>query len=172
MLKKGFIDFKKEIETYTSLQLVEVERALKRKKGAGLLTDEMRFGEGERMLTSLLRRIASRKLRAKIDHRDKQIEYGQTLMQLEQFHGQIFNEGVYLCEKLDKLFYNTNTGLSSSFLLKIIGEIGNFINLQENMRNDPSLAHDTKAIIWAGSLHKRSKKQIKQGNRGSEEVQI
>ena len=94
-------------------------------------------------------------------------------MQLEQFHGQIFDHGVQLCEKLDKLFYNTNTGLSSPFLMKIINEIGNFINLQENMRNDPSLAHDTKAIIWAGSLHKRSKKQIKQGNRGGgEEVQI
>lgn len=76
MLKKGFNDFLKEIEMYTSLQLAEVERVIKRKKGAALLTDEMRYDEGERMLTSLLRRIASRKLRAKIEHRDKQIEYG------------------------------------------------------------------------------------------------
>lgn len=63
-----------------------------------------------------------------------------------------------LCENLDNLFNNANTGLSSPFLRKIVSEIGNFINLPDNMRNDPSLAADNRLIIWAGSLDKRSKK--------------
>lgn len=52
--------------------------------------------------------------------------------------------------------------MSSQFLKPIINEMGNFINLPDAMRNDPSLAADNRLVIWAGSLNKRSKKQIKQ----------
>jgi len=71
LLKKGFIDFKREIELYTGMKLIEVENAVIRKTGTSLLTDEMRFAEGERMMTSLLRKVASRKLRKKVAHRDR-----------------------------------------------------------------------------------------------------
>jgi len=57
--------------------------------------------------------------------------------------------------------------MSSPFLKRIIAEIGNFINLPDNMRNDPSLAAESQLVIWAGSLDKRSKKQIKQASKGS-----
>jgi len=44
--------------------------------------------------------------------------------------------------------------------------VGHFVQLQENMRNDPQLAKDMRAIMWAGSLHMKNTSTIKKINRG------
>ena len=73
-----------------------------------------------------------------------------------------------ICSKLDKLFYNAYSGLSSPFLEPIINEVGHFVQLPENMRNDPQLARDMRVVMWAGSLYLKNAKQIKNMKKGDQ----
>lgn len=45
-----------------------------------------------------------------------QMDYSQTLVALGLDLDQIFNDSTLLCESLDKLFFNSYTGISSNFL--------------------------------------------------------
>lgn len=74
LLKKGFIAFIKEINDFKTSKLSKVEFNMKRKNIT--LNEDNRFIEAEKIMTSLLRKIASRKIKQKSEHRDKQIEYG------------------------------------------------------------------------------------------------
>ena len=69
LLKKEFQNFLKEITDYKTSKLNRVEAQMKRKQMS--MSEENRFKEAEKMMTSLLRKVASRKLRQKASHRDK-----------------------------------------------------------------------------------------------------
>lgn len=60
LLKKGFITFIKEINDFKTSKLSKVEASMKRKNIT--LNEDNRFIEAEKIMTSLLRKIASRKI--------------------------------------------------------------------------------------------------------------
>lgn len=65
---------------------------------------------------ALLRKLAATKISNKKRHMKMQMDYSQTLVALGLDLDQIFNDSTLLCESLDKLFFNSYTGISSNFL--------------------------------------------------------